>query len=86
MTQPNRRRRSKRLVVRIQKNLGAETPVRGVPLKVVSLFTMAFAILCLASFLAGRTNFPTKASSGPVAGNAAFSEAAAHPPVMRVRE
>jgi hypothetical protein len=40
----------------------AQIPVRGVPLKVVSLFTMAFAILCLSAFLVGRTTPPDRAA------------------------
>ena len=64
MTQTRRRRRRVnsryvRAVAAVAPE-NAQVPVRGVPLKVVSLFTMAFAILCLAAFLVGRVTPPKR--------------------------
>jgi hypothetical protein len=38
----------------------------GVPLKVVSTFTVIFALVCLGAFLAGRTNLPEEIASTSV--------------------
>jgi predicted enzyme related to lactoylglutathione lyase len=46
--------------------LGQPAPppaVRGVRLKVVSTFTMVFAVVCLIAFLAGRTEMPAEAAT-----------------------
>ena len=42
---------------------GEETKVRGIKLKMVSTLTMAFALLCLGAFMAGR---PSVSAAGPV--------------------
>jgi predicted enzyme related to lactoylglutathione lyase len=41
----------------------AQPAARGVKLKTVSIFTMAFAVCCLIAFLAGRTVIPAEAAT-----------------------
>lgn len=62
-------------------------PVRGVRLKVVSTFTMLFALLCLAALLAGRTEMPVEASTDAnyeaVVCSGCLAEATAQPSELR---
>jgi hypothetical protein len=68
MAQTRKRRGRSKAGVGSAKPEEIQFPARGVRLKVVSLLTMAFAILCLAAFLAGHTNPPERVT-GPIAGD-----------------
>ena len=68
-------------------------PWPGLPLRVVSTFTLGFAILCLCAFLAGRTDLPEKLAAELATRTAALGAAIrvaplafANPPLPRVRE
>jgi hypothetical protein len=66
----SRRRRPRRTARALPQQLAIapapveEKPVRGVKLKTVSSLTLAFALLCVAAFAAGR---PPASTAGPAA-------------------
>lgn len=61
----------------------APRPARGVRLKVVSTFTMLFALLCLAALLAGRTEMPVEAATDASYEPAVCSSCSARSTVLR---
>jgi hypothetical protein len=85
MPQARRKRRSRQNYRRHATPISHEVaqeeakPVRGVKLKTVSAFTMLFALICLAAFMAGR---PPISAAG-AAQSAAFRERHGNPQSLR---